>query len=117
MKKTVAKCFVYMVIFLMIFECITAAVIQPEAGNSFFTSIHCKSSIPSLLTSSIFEKTEEEEKGEEERSRFVTIELADLTEITAILSRAHTPNTHHTLFEHWFDHHPSLQTLFCVFVI
>ena len=105
-----------MVILIMTFECITAVFAQAESGDVHHTTLRSKSSNTSAFLSIISEKTEEEERSEEERDKFCSIELADFSKIAIFLSKVHTPQVYFVPYKHRFDQ-PSLFMLNCVFLI
>jgi hypothetical protein len=82
-----------------------------DAHQLSFHSPHSKPSLSSLL----FEKTEE--KTEEDRNQFLTVELADFTQLTVCLSLVHTPSISISSLEQASDTQPPLFKRFCVFKI
>jgi hypothetical protein len=117
MRAKITSGVVFLVIMLMTFECITAAFIPTEQAKEGKTSIHSSSKPSSLFGAYLCERTEEEERSEGERDKFLTIELVDLSRIATFLSFAHTP--HHTFapYEHLFGEQAQLFKMFCVYLI
>ena len=99
----------------MTFECITAVFVQAESGDIHNTTLHSKSSSTSAFLSIVSEKTEEE-RSEEERDKFTSIELADFSKIAIFLSKVHTPQVYFVPYEH-SSVQPSLFMLNCAFLI
>jgi hypothetical protein len=117
MPFTVTISLIRTVLLLITFECITPVFVQPVPPDTGQTTLRAKSDAGSLFASLIFEKMEEEEKNEEERDKFLSIELADFTKIAILLSQVHTPQVPQQRIEHRFDLTPPLFKLFCVFLI
>jgi hypothetical protein len=115
MKEKVTSGIIFLVIMLMAFECITAAFIPNERSEPGKTSIHSSSKPSSVFGTYLCERTEE--RYEEERDKFVTIELIDLSRIATLLSFAHTPLNTFTPYEHLFGDQPKLFKMFCVYLI
>jgi hypothetical protein len=117
MVLRITKCLITLVIALMIFECVNAAFIQPQQIESAKASFHEKNNNASVFSTILCERAEEEEKSEQERDRFVTIEIADFSQIAIVLSEVHTPVIAITPYEHRFDIQPSLFKRYCVYLI
>lgn len=116
MSLRIAKSLIRLILFLITFQCVSPILATTESSDFQHSTIQRKSD-HSVFSSVLFEKMEEEEKNEEEKDRFITIELLDFSTITTVLSQAHTPQTHFALVVDRSDHQPALFTLFCVYLI
>jgi hypothetical protein len=117
MSVRIAKSLIRLVLLLITFQCVSPVLAKVESSDSHHTIVSSKSDHSSIFSSILFEKMEEEEKSEEEKDRFVTIELLDLSKINTLLSQSHTPNTHFIFHHDRYDRQPALFTLFCVYLI
>jgi hypothetical protein len=117
MSVRIAKNLIRLVLLLITFQCVSPVLAKAESRDSHHFIVSRKSDHSSIFSSVLFEKMEEEEKNEEEKDRFITIELLDFSTITTLLSQAHTPDTHFTLLRDRYDRQPRLFTLFCVYLI
>jgi hypothetical protein len=100
----------------MTFQCITA-VFATTPAHSSSAKFHAKAASSSIFSSLFYEKIEEERENEEEKDKFLTVELADLSRIVIVLSHVHTP--HHLIQNpDWlFNLKPSFSRLFCIYLI
>jgi hypothetical protein len=116
MSLRLVKCTVHVVILIMTFQCVTAAF-ATTPGRFSSAKFHTKAANSSIFSSLFYEKIEEERENEEEKDKFLTIELADLTRIAIVLSHVHTP--HHLIQNpDWqFNLKPSFSKLFCIYLI
>jgi hypothetical protein len=96
-------------------ESVSQGLFLPYGIDAHQISFHSPHSEPSL-SSLLFEKTEEE-KTEEDRSKFLTVELADFTQLAVCLSLVHTPRISFSSLEHASDTQSPLFKRFCVFKI
>jgi hypothetical protein len=115
MKVRIPDSLLCLVIILIASQSVSPALFLPSGIDSHqltFHSPHPESSLSSLL----FEKTEEE-KTEEDRSKILTVELADLTQLAVCLSLVHTPRISFLSLEQESHTQPLLFKRFCVFKI
>jgi hypothetical protein len=114
MSKKIARSIIWLVVGIMTFICISAALTSSHNAVNQHDEFAEKEAKSSFLSSIVFEKAEEEsEKTEEERDNVFTVELADLSQITMVLSYIHTPKVEFVPAEHLYDGFPSLLTLLC----
>lgn len=106
-----------LVLLLITIQCVTPVFAKAQSRDYHRIIAEHKSDHTSLFSAVLFEKMEEEKKSEEEKGRFLTIELLDFSTIRTLLSQAHTPDFHISLVLDRFDLQPPLFTLFCVFLI
>jgi len=108
--------FVWLVVFIMIFECVSSALApidKCDTQNLFFK----KSVPPDGLESLFFEKAEEETSEEEsDDDHLPPILLADFSRIAYQLSNVHS---HYIPYLHLekFSKRPPLFELFCTYLI
>jgi hypothetical protein len=118
MLKQISRAIVCLVILIMTCECVSAAVFSSTGSDIGRLAYHAKNTKSSVSTSVLFEKAEvESERGEEERDKVFTIELADLSQIAMVLSHFHSPRVHFIPNEHRQNSHPPLFELFCILII
>jgi hypothetical protein len=117
MSTRIAKSLTRLILLLITFECLSPVLAKAESTNTQHSLIKNKPHHSSILAGFIFEKMEEEEKSEEERDKFLAVELADFTRITILLSAIHTPNTHFATMDEGRYYQPSLFQLYCVYII
>jgi hypothetical protein len=115
MKVTIAESLICLIILLITSQSVSPALLLPDSIDSLQTNFHSSQSKASLA-SILFEKTEEEQT-EEERCKYLTVELADFTRLAVYLSLVHTPNIPFLSLEQHFDTQPPLFKRFCVFII
>jgi hypothetical protein len=97
---------------LISFQCVAAAFLSEDSHAPDTSGIHAQHH-QSVFTSFLFEKTAEEE----ERDKFVAIELVDFSQIAVLLAQVYTPHIHHTPFEQRVETDIELFELHCVFRI
>jgi hypothetical protein len=117
MPLRITKSLIRLVLFLIAFQCVSPVLAQVECSDFHHTIIKNKPDHSSVFSSVLFEKMEEEEKNEEEKDRYIAIELLDFSKITSLLSKAHTSNPDFTFSHGQYDRQPALFTLFCVYLI
>jgi hypothetical protein len=117
MLLKLAKIVTCLVILIMTMEWFGAAITACPVDSHQKVSIHSKVA-KSFFASILVQTAEEEtEKSEEERDRFIGVELIDLTRVARLLSISHSPQVHIKPYEQHYDVRPSLFTLHCVFII
>lgn len=117
MRLLAAKIVTALVVFLMIFEIVGAAVTSLPANSDHALNYHTKKP-SSVFSSFIFEKAEEEnEKTEEEKDGMSRVVLIDFNRVAVSLSIRHTPQIHFTRSAFQYDVRPSFHVLHCVFLI
>jgi hypothetical protein len=117
MSHRIVKNVIRLVIVIMAFECISAALTPVSASGSSKETTLKKPSVASLLSSVFFEKTEEEQKTEEETDEFTTTILVDFSRVAFELSNVHTTNIRDISLIQPFNVERSLFRLFCTFII
>jgi hypothetical protein len=103
-----------LIIFLIAFQCITPAFASQNEAYILHSTMHNQPNQNSFF-SLIFEKAEEE-RNEEERDRFMMVEIADFSKLSILLSLVHTPHILIQSYEHRYDR-PSMIMLFCAYLI
>jgi hypothetical protein len=117
MSLGITKNVIRLVILIMAFECISAALTPVTANDTGNAATFKKPSVSSLLSSVVLEKTEEEQKGEEETDKFTTTILVDFSRVAFELSHVHTTNIRDISLLQPFNIERSLFRLFCTFII
>jgi hypothetical protein len=115
MKFKIAESVVCLVILLITTQSVSPAFFLSHKTNSHRIAFHSaepNSSLESLL----FEKTEEE-NNEDDRAKFVTVEIADFTRLAVYLSQVHTRNKPFVSLELRFDTQPPLFQRICALLI
>jgi hypothetical protein len=117
MSLTILKGLVQLVILLITFECVTPIFTVFDGEHASHFSLSSKKPASSLLNTVAFEKAEEE-RGKEERDKFLPIEIADFTRIATLLAEVHTPRSHVISFDYYrCESQPALFKLHHVFLI
>lgn len=116
MSLTILKGLVQLVTLLITFECVTPVFATLDGTCATQVSLSSKKISHSLLNTAAFEKAEEE-PVEEERDKFLPVELADFTRIATLLAKVHCPRAHFVAYEDRFDSHPALFKLYHAFLI
>lgn len=116
MPLKVVTGFLYAFILLISFEFIAPAFSHATPVESEQQACIHSENHKTLFISSLYEKTEEE-RTEEEKEKFISIELADFSQLATLLSQSHTPNAPPQSPEQAFDPQPPLFKLFCVYLL
>jgi hypothetical protein len=119
MQLRIAKILCFLVVLLVTFDLIGAAVTACADNSNEQTSVQSKKPTSSIIVSFLIEKAEEEEdeKAEEKKTGRTTTVLADLSRIAISLSLFHTHNLHPTPLVLTYDVRPSVHSINCVFLI
>jgi hypothetical protein len=116
MSLRILKGLIQLVIILITFECVTPLFSSQEGHRAAALTFNSKKISLPLFNTAAFEKAEEE-CGEEHRSKFCQILIADFTRIATMLSIVHTPRGHVEVFEHLCEFQPALFKLHRAFLI
>jgi len=110
-----SKYLIIVVVLLMTIDFVGAAFTAFSIHREGKTNYQSKPSKSSAIAFVLFEK--ETEKNEEEREKFIGVELIDFSQVTILLSKIHTPGVHSPPCEQQFSIRPPLFALHCVFLI
>ena len=115
MAKSFGKSLFRLMIFIIVLECPLTARIPATSLDASETSISTKFYSP-LLWSTLSGQAEEEILGEKSH-KTVAIKLVDLSRNISFLAKIHAPR-HIFIAETYIEaHRPSLQELFCIFIM
>lgn len=116
MLRKIGRLIAILVVFVMICECLAGVLAPSQDVAKSALSMHAKGHGTFLLTM-LAEKTEESEKGEEEKVKFCSVELVDFLQIATLLSRLHSPHIKFEDIQSRVETLPSFQSLFCTLLI
>lgn len=118
MELKIAKVLSFMVVLLITFDLVGAAITACPISAVDHNIMHSKKPEGSLIGSLLLEKAEEEnEKTGEEKEGCSRIVIADFSHIAISLSLFHTPHTGSTPRILMYDVRPPVYALHCVFII
>lgn len=116
MQLRIAKVLSFLVVLLITFDLVGAAITARPVFLNDQTTMHSKKPSTSVIGSFILEKAEEEnEKTEEESEGSSRTVLADFAHIAIFLSFFYTPRS--TPLALMYDVRPPVYALNCVFII